>query len=62
MKKIIIILLSLISLTIYGQETEPEFDAQKWEASYFLSVPHNWTVEHFHIPISFAPQIQYIAI
>jgi len=54
-----ILLLSLFSVAIYGQETKPEFDGHKWEAPYVLSIPKDWTIERFLIPISFAPQIPY---
>ena len=59
MKTLIIIILGFISLTIYGQETESEFDGHKWKAPYDLPVPKGWTIERFLIPISFAPQIPY---
>jgi hypothetical protein len=60
MKKLIIILLGLISLDIYGQEaTKAEFDGHQWEAPYSLPAPEGWMIERFPIPISFAPQIPY---
>ena len=60
MKNLIVLILCLISLNIYGQEaTKPEFDGHKWEAPYHLSIPKDWTIERFLIPISFAPQISY---
>jgi hypothetical protein len=59
MKIFSIILLTLFSATIYGQEIKPEFDGHKWEAPYTLPVPKDWTIERFPIPISFAPQISY---
>lgn len=53
-------MLSLVSVSIYGQEaTTTEFDGHKWEAPYHLSIPKDWTIERFLIPISFAPQISY---
>jgi len=62
MKILSIIILSLFSATIYGQEIKPEFDGHKWEAPYTLPVPKDWTIERFPIPISFAPQISYKGI
>jgi hypothetical protein len=59
MKNLVIILLTLISVTIYGQEVKPEFDGHKWVAPYTLPIPKDWTIERFLIPINFAPQIQY---
>lgn len=60
MKTIMILILSLISVSIYGQDTtKAEFDGHKWEAPYHLSIPKDWGVERFLIPISFAPQISY---
>jgi hypothetical protein len=59
MKNLTILMLCLISLSIYGQEAETEFDGHKWEAPYNLPVPKDWTIERFLIPISFAPQISY---
>lgn len=60
MKNILILVLCLISCEITGQEaTTAEFDGHKWEAPYHLSIPEDWNVERFLIPISFAPQIAY---
>jgi hypothetical protein len=59
MKVLTVIIFSLICLTNYGQETNSEFDGQNWEAPYTLSVPRDWSIERFLIPIGFAPQIQY---
>ncbi|MGL6267834.1 MAG: hypothetical protein ACRC2O_07895, partial [Chitinophagaceae bacterium] len=59
MKILSIIILSLFSAAIYGQEIQSEFDGHKWEAPYTLPVPKDWTIERFPIPISFAPQIPY---
>ena len=59
MKFLIILITSLRCLSICGQEVKTEFDGHKWEAPYHLSIPKNWTIERFLIPISFAPQIQY---
>jgi hypothetical protein len=59
MKALAIIILSLFSVTIYGQEIKPEFDGHKWEAPYTLPIPKDWTIERFLIPIGFAPQIPY---
>jgi hypothetical protein len=39
-----------------------EFDGHKWEAPYHLSIPANWTIERFLIPISFAPKIPYTGV
>ena len=59
MKNIIILLICLTSFNTYGQEIITEFDGHKWEAPYNLSIPKDWTIERFLIPISFAPQIPY---
>jgi len=59
MKTLAIIMLTLFSVAIYGQEIKHEFDGHKWEAPYTLPVPKDWTIERFLIPISFAPQIPY---
>jgi hypothetical protein len=57
MKKLIPLILCVISFNIHGQE--PAFDGHKWEAPYHLPTPKDWTIERFLIPISFAPQIPY---
>jgi hypothetical protein len=62
MKSLAIMLLSLFSLTVCGQETQTEFDGHTWEAPYSLPVPKDWTIERFLIPIGFAPQIPYTGI
>jgi len=49
----------LLTASVFSQETKPEFDGHKWEAPYSLSIPKDWTIERFLIPISFAPQIPY---
>jgi len=59
MKTLATIILTLFSITVYGQETKPAFDGHNWEAPYTLPVPKDWTVERFPIPIGFAPQIPY---
>jgi hypothetical protein len=59
MKSLAIVILSLFSIVIYGQETEAKFDGHKWEPPYSLPVPKDWTIERFLIPIGFAPQIPY---
>jgi hypothetical protein len=59
MKILVMVMLSLFSVVIYGQEVKNEFDGHKWEAPYTLPIPKNWTIERFLIPISFAPQIPY---
>jgi hypothetical protein len=59
MKSIAIILFSLISVAIFGQEQNSGFDGQTWEAPYNLPVPAGWVIERFPIPISFAPEIPY---
>lgn len=60
MKKFAIIIFFLLSLGLYAQEVpSPEFDPHTWEAPYDLSLPKDWGVERFAIPISFAPQIDY---
>jgi len=48
MKAVILLVLSLVSLSIYGQDTtKTEFDGHKWEAPYHLSIPKDWTIERF---------------
>ena len=59
MKYFATIILCIFSGAIYGQEITPEFDGHKWEAPYTLSVPNDWAVERFPIPIGFVPQIPY---
>lgn len=60
MKIVIPLILCLVSLSIYGQDiTKTGFDGHKWEAPYHLSIPKDWGIERFLIPISFAPQISY---
>ena len=60
MKKLLILTLYMISLNVYSQDTtKHEFDGHKWEAPYHLSIPKDWTIERFLIPISFAPSILY---
>jgi hypothetical protein len=58
MKKLMFLMLCLISVNMYGQE-KAQFDGYKWEAPYHLPVPKDWGIERFLIPISFAPQIPY---
>jgi hypothetical protein len=60
MKKLMLPLLCLLTITINAQETtKTEFDGHKWEAPYHLPTPEKWGLERFLIPISFAPQIPY---
>jgi hypothetical protein len=59
MKILAIIVLTLFSVTISGQEIKPEFDGHKWVAPYTLPIPKDWTIERFSVPVSFAPQIKY---
>ena len=59
MKILAIIVLTLFSVTISGQEIKPEFDGHKWVAPYTLPIPKDWTIERFPVPVSFAPQIIY---
>ena len=60
MKLLIILMLSFMSLNSLAQEVvKPAFDGHKWEAPYHLSIPKDWGIERFLIPISFAPQILY---
>lgn len=59
MKKGLVILLHLFSLSVIAQEEKPVFDGHKWEALYTLPIPKDWTIERFPVPISFAPQISY---
>jgi hypothetical protein len=59
MKTLAIALLGLFAFSTSAQEAQPAFDGHKWEAPYKLSIPKDWTIERFLIPISFAPQIPY---
>ncbi|MEO6733582.1 MAG: hypothetical protein ABIN01_20330 [Ferruginibacter sp.] len=59
MKRLLFLLLSLLSLSIHAQEVKTQFDGHKWEAPYHLAIPKDWTIERFLIPISFAPKIPY---
>lgn len=58
MKNIVCLALCLSFLSMYGK-AQTEFDGHKWQAPYHLSIPKDWTIERFLIPISFAPQISY---
>ena len=60
MRILILLLLIQFSFSVYSQDTtKHEFDGHKWEAPYHLSIPKDWTIERFLIPISFAPAIPY---
>jgi hypothetical protein len=59
MKNLKILILVFSSLNIYGQEVKTEFDGHRWQAPYHFSIPKDWSIERFLIPISFAPQISY---
>jgi len=57
MRKILVLAFCLGSLYSFAQDSA--FDGHKWVAPYHLSVPKDWGVERFLIPISFAPGIPY---
>lgn len=59
MKHIFLFIICLISNHIYCQEDKPAFDIHTWDPPYHLSIPKDWGVEKFTIPISFAPEIHY---
>jgi len=59
MRRFLFIISCLISLSVFGQNPEPEFDGKKWDAPYTFTIPEGWGVERFLIPISFAPEIKY---
>ena len=60
MKNLILLVYCLAAMTVHGQDsTKAGFDGHKWEAPYQLSIPKDWAIERFLIPISFAPQISY---
>src|SRR5688500_15497931 len=59
MKDVLALIVCLSSLSIYAQDAKNEFDGHKWDAPYHLSIPKDWTIERFLIPIVFAPEIQY---
>lgn len=42
-------------------ESQP-VDLSHWVAPYFLDTPDGWSVEHFPIPIEFAPDIPYSGV
>jgi hypothetical protein len=62
MKALTVLIYSLLSLTLYGQQTKAAFDGHTWQAPYNLPIPKDWTIERFLIPISFAPQISYTGV
>lgn len=62
MKIVLSCLFFIMSLTIYGQGTEADFDGKKWEAPYILKIPNGWDLERFLVPISFAPDIKYTGV
>jgi hypothetical protein len=59
MKNILLFIVCLSSFSVYSQEAQSGFDGHKWEAPYHLSIPKDWTIERFLIPIVFAPEIPY---
>jgi len=59
MRILSILIFSFILASSYAQEQKTEFDGHHWNAPYQLSIPKDWTIERFLIPISFAPQISY---
>jgi hypothetical protein len=59
MKNLILLIFCIITLNIYSQEADSEFDGHKWVAPYDLPIPKDWAIERFPIPIGFAPQIPY---
>jgi hypothetical protein len=62
MKQLMVILAGLIFTNSLCQNSEKNFDPQKWNPPYSLSTPRGWDVERFPIPISFAPDIQYTGV
>ena len=59
MKHSITLIVLFISLHIFAQTPNGEFDGKNWKAPYTLPFPAGWDVERFPIPIEFAPQIPY---
>lgn len=59
MKFLTLLILSCLSIAVYGQDTIPPFDGHKWKAPYTLPIPKDWGIERFLIPIGFAPEIPY---
>src|SRR5829696_7849428 len=59
MKNFVLLIVGFFPFLSYAQEPKAAFDGHKWEAPYHLSIPANWTIERFLIPIAFAPQIPY---
>jgi hypothetical protein len=62
MKQLIAILSVLIFTDSFSQDSETDFDPQKWNPPYSLAMPKGWDVERFLIPIAFAPDIQYMGV
>jgi len=59
MKRFFLGIFSLLTVTVYSQETKEPFDGHTWQAPYSLPLPKEWGVERFLLPPSFAPQIIY---
>lgn len=62
MKKTFVTILCLASLFCFGQNVKTAFDGKYWKAPYQLSIPTDWDIERFVIPIEFAPQIKYSGV
>ncbi|HEY5745902.1 MAG TPA: hypothetical protein VIU12_07485 [Chryseolinea sp.] len=54
-----LILLLIVATNAWAQTPAKEFDAEKYDPPYSLTIPQGWDVERFGIPIEFAPSIPY---
>lgn len=54
-----LIALLMVATNTWAQTPVKEFDAEKYDPLYSLTVPQGWGVERLAIPIDFAPSIPY---
>lgn len=54
-----LIALLIVATNTRAQAQAKEFDAEKYNPPYTLTIPQGWNVERFGIPIDFAPSIPY---
>jgi hypothetical protein len=62
MKNVIALLVSLVSIVSFGQNTSVDFDGAHWNAPYGLATPFGWDVERSSIQKAFAPQVPFKGI
>lgn len=60
--KNIIVIGFLISIFACKQKPRIKFEAENWQPPYSLSMPKNWGIERFSIPIEFATKIPYTGV